>query len=640
MLPENEREDIVSRWKSIYPEKFQPLDYVFSKIKRGDRIFIHTACSEPQFLVRELVKYTEAHPKSIADAELMHVVSLGLAPYASQKFNSSFRHNSFFVGNSTRETVNSGFADYTPVFLSRIPKQFSNKMIPIDVALIQVSYPDVYGYVSVGINVDISKAAIENASVVIAQMNSNMPRVLGDTFIHLKEITSIVPYEEELLEFSPRVADDIAVEIARYASKIVKDGDTIQIGYGSIPSAVLLNLKHKNNLGIHSELLSDSMVELIKLGVVDNSKKSVIKGKTVASFCLGKKETYNYIHDNPMFEFKRIDYTNSPIVISRINNMTAINSALQIDLTGQATAESIGSLYYSGIGGSTDFMRSTPFAPGGKTILAIQSTAKNGEFSRIVPYLETGAGVTYNRGDLYYVVTEFGIAYIHGKNIRERAMDLIAIAHPKFRPWLIEEAKRLNLIYKDQAFIPGKQGEYPSHLEANRTTKSGLVLMLRPVNINDEPLIKDFFYSLSDNSLQSRFMTTRKDMPHELRQDFVVIDYTKELLILACVEHDEKKIVVGMGQYLKDEKNNLAEVAFAVRDNYQNMGIASELIKYLTVIAKREGLHGFVAEVLIDNKPMIHVFDKMGFTMTRKLGDGVFDLLMLFGDDESERQIN
>ena len=351
-----------------------------------------------------------------------------------------------------------------------------------------------------------------------------------------------------MLEYNPAVPDEIARQIGRYVASIVNDGDTIQVGYGSMPNAIVNSMSEKNNLGIHTELLTQSMAELIRKGVVDNSKKSLDRGKTVAAFCMGLKETYEYIDDNPFIEFKRISYTNNPLVIAQNNCMTAINAALQIDLTGQATAESIGNQFFSGIGGSADFMRGAILSPGGKTILVLQSTARNGEVSRIVPFLDPGTGVTLNRGDINYVITEYGIAYIHGKNIRERAMDLIAIAHPKFRPALIDEAKRLKLIYRDQAFIPGKRGEYPVHVETIRTTRQGTTLKMRPVNINDETLVKDLFYGLSDQSFQRRFMSTRLDMPHERRQDFVVIDYTKELVLLAfIIEPGGREVLAGNG---------------------------------------------------------------------------------------------
>ena len=520
-MNEKETEDrmnsSIDHWKKMYPEKFVAEEQIFKNIYRGDRIFISTGCGEPQYLVHALVQYVKAHPKAFADAEIFHIWTLGVAPYADESLTYNFRHNSFFVGNNTRNSVNSGLADYTPIFLSQVPKLLNSQRIPMDVALIQTSLPDKNGYVSLGISVDITMTAIENSELIIAQVNTNMPRTHGNSFIHLSDIDFVVHHDEKILEFSPMIPDEISQQIGKYVSRIVKDGDTIQIGYGSVPNAVLNCLKNKKHLGVHTELLTDKLVELISTGVIDNSRKNLNKGKTVASFCMATEKTYKYIDDNPQFEFRTIDYTNDPLVISRIKNITAINSALQVDLTGQASAESIGSTFYSGIGGSADFMRGSVLAPGGKTILAMQTTANNGEISRIVPFLDTGSGVTLNRGDIHYIVTEFGD--------RNRAMDIIAIAQPKFRPWLIEEAKKLNLIYKDQAFIPGKCGEYPEHLETYRTTRKGFPILLRPVRINDESLIKDLFYSLSDQSLKRRFMSMRKDVPHKVRQEFVVIDY-------------------------------------------------------------------------------------------------------------------
>ena len=621
-------------YKRIYPEKFLPEEKIFSHINRGDRIFIGTACSEPQYLVNALVEYVKSYPKAFFDTEVIHVWTLGVAPYADEKFKQNFRHNSFFIGMNTRNAVNKGIADYTPIFLSRVPQLLRNGIIDIDVALVQTSYPDEHGYLSLGVSVDIVKTAVESARLVVVQVNKQMPRVHGDAFIHIKDVDFIVPHDEEILEFTTKDSDDISNRIGKYVSLIIQDGDTIQVGYGRMPNAILKHLIGKKNLGVHTELISDGIVELMKAGVVTNSEKTVDRGKTIASFCMGTKPTYEYIHDNPSIEFKTIDYTNNPLIIAQQRRMTAINAALQIDLTGQATAESLGKSFFSGIGGQADFMRGAILAPGGKSILALRSTTEDEQTSRIVPFIPEGAGITLNRGDVHYVVTEYGIAYIHGKNIRERAMDLIAIAHPKFRPWLIEEAKKDGLIYRDQAFIPGKKGEYPEHLETFRTTKTGIKLFLRPVKISDEELLKDFFYSLSDQSLYRRFISTRKDMPHERLQEMVVIDYTKEMVILAVVEQNGKEVVVGVGQYGIQEYQHWAEVAFAVRDDYQYKGIGQVLLSYLTLIAKRNGLLGFTAEVLVENKPMLHLFEKMGFNIEKRSSAGVYELKMEFRGDE------
>ncbi len=621
---------VLKKLMSMYPDKFAPLERIFCRIHPGDTIFIGTGCGEPQFLVRELTSYNKAHPKAFVDAEVLQVWNLGVNSYAEEQFRENFRFNSFFIGTTAREAVNEGLADYTPIFLSAVPELFYRKRVPLDVALIQTSVPDVHGYVSLGISVDIVKAAVESASLVIAQANARMPRVHGDTFIHISGIDFVVPHDEPLLEYDVSIADDIAEKIGRYVARIVQDGDTIQVGYGSIPNAILAHLRGKKDLGVHTELLSDGIVELMKLGVINNARKDLNRDKTVAAFCMGKRETYEFIHDNPSFEFRPVSYTNNPLTIARNRNATAINSALEIDLSGQATAESLGKYFFSGIGGQADFMRGAMLSQGGKTILAIQSTAEDETVSRIVPFLKEGAGVTLTRGDLHYVVSEYGIAYLHGKNVRERAMDLIAIAHPKFRDWLIEEAKKLNLIYKDQAFIPGKRGEYPEELETRRTTRAGVKIFLRPVRLSDEPLLKDFFYALSPDSMYHRFITTRTSMQHEQLQKYVVIDYTREMVILAIMEEDGHEMIAGMGQYFIDEETHTAEVAFVVRDDHQGQGIGAELMRYLTLLAKRSGLHGFVAEVLMDNKPMLQLFEQMGFIIESRVEAGMYELKMTF----------
>jgi len=577
-----------------------------------------------------MVNYVESHPKAFFDTEIIHVYSFGIAPYTDPKFKRNFRHTSFFIGNNTRGPVNQGLADYAPVSLSNVPSLIRSGSVRIDVALVQTSLPDEHGYLSLGISVDMVKAATDKASLIIAQVNVEMPRVHGDGFIHIRDVDFIVPYDEPLLEVPVIAQDETTQRIGNYVARLVQDGDTIPVGYGGLPNAVLANLFHKRHLGVHSEFFSDGLVDLIKAGVVDNSQKTLTPGKIVAAFCMGKKSTYEFLNDNPTILFRTIDWTNNPLNIARQKNMVAINSALEIDFTGQATSDSIGGTFYSGVGGHQDFMRGALLAEGGRTILALKSTAMKDTISRIVPSLREGAGVTLNRGDVRYVVTEYGIAYLHGKNVRERTMSLISIAHPKFRPWLIEEAKKRGMIYKDQAFIPGKRGEYPENLETHRTTKTGLHLLLRPVKISDEPLLKDFFYSLSDRSLNRRFLSIRKDIPHERLQDFVIIDYSREVVILGIIGSAENELIVGVGQYGIDEKSHTAEVAFAVRDDQQNRGIGQEMLSYLTYLAKKEGLLGFTAEVLIDNKPMLHVFEKGGFDLKKKSDAGVYDLKMAF----------
>jgi len=623
-------EEYLAGFKKAYPKKFVSEDEIFSHIRRGDHIFVASGCGEPQYLVQAMIRYVESNPKAFFDAEIIHVYSLGLAPYTGAKYKANFRHNSFFIGNSTRDSINAGMADYTPISLSQVPSLLASGVVQIDVALIQTSMPDEHHYLSLGVSVDVVKAATEKAKIVIAQINPNMPRIHGDGFIHIRDIDFIIPYDEPLLEVTGAKTNEAIITIGKNVARLVQDGDTIQVGWGSLPNAVMFCLSNKKHLGVHTELLSDGLVDLIKAGVIDNSQKTIDHGKTVASFCMGNKSTYAFLDNNPSIALRTLDYTNNPVMMSRIDNMVAINSALEIDLSGQATSESIGGVFYSGIGGHQDFMRGALFSRNGKSILALKSTSKSDTVSRIVPALKEQAGVTLNRGDVRYVVTEYGIAYLHGKNIRERAMSLIAIAHPKFRPWLIEEAKKRGLIFKDQAFIPGKRGEYPVDLETYLTTKTGQQIFIRPVKISDETLLKDFFYSLSDKSIERRFISSRKDMPHERLQNFVVIDYTKEVVLVVIKGGESNQYVAAVGQYGIDENTHTAEVAFAVRDDQQNGGIGFELLKYLTYLAKRQGLLGFTAEVLVENKPMLHVFEKGGFDIKKKIDSGVYELTLKF----------
>jgi acyl-CoA hydrolase/GNAT superfamily N-acetyltransferase len=629
MAPDNFFEQL-DNFRKSYPKKFASEDEIFSHIRRGDHIFVASGCGEPQYLVQAMIRYVESHPKAFFDAEIIHVYSLGLAPYAGARYKANFRHNSFFIGNSTRDSVNKGMADYTPISLSQVPSLLASGVVRIDVALIQTSLPDDHDYLSLGVSVDIVKAAAENAKIVIAQVNPNMPRIHGDGFIHIKDVDFIIPYDEPLLEVTSAQTSEVIKTIGKNVARLVQDGDTIQVGWGSLPNAIMASLYNKKNLGVHTELLSDGLVDLINAGVIDNSKKTIDHGKTVASFSMGNKSTYDFLNNNPSISFRTLDYTNNPLIISRIENMVAINSALEIDLTGQATSESIGGVFYSGIGGHQDFMRGALFSKNGKTILALKSTSRDDTVSRIVPALKEQAGVTLNRADVRYVVTEYGIAYLHGKNIRERAMALISIAHPKFQPCLIEEAKKRGLIFKDQAFIPGKRGEYPEDLETYITTKTGNQIFIRPVKISDEPLLKDFFYSLSDKSIQRRFISFRKDMPHEILQNFVIIDYTKETVLVVILGDQSNQFIAAVGQYGIDEATHTAEVAFAVRDDQQNNGIGFALLQYLTYLAKRQGLLGFTADVLLENRPMLHVFEKGGFDIKKKIDSGVYELTLKF----------
>ncbi|HPT37997.1 MAG TPA: GNAT family N-acetyltransferase [Methanothrix sp.] len=639
--------EIMKRW----PGKFRDQErFIFQEIRPGDRIFVGTGCGEPQYLLKSLMDFIRRQPKSFVDAELVNIVTLGVAPYASDKFRDNFRLNSFFIGECTRNAVNEAAADYTPIFLSALPGLIRSGRIPLDVALIQTTPPDDNGNMNLGVSVDIMRAAIEKAALVIAQPNSCMPAVEGDGWISMDDVDFIMARDEPLLEYIDDPPGEIAQKIGSYVARIVEDGSTIQVGYGSAPNAIAASLQGKKHLGVHTELFSEAIAGLMRVGAVDNSEKSLYPGKSIATFCMGSKRTFEFLRENGSkdgsVKLLGIDYTNNPLIIAKNRKMTAINSALEVDLTGQATAESIGHRFYSGIGGQADFMRGAALAPEGKAILALPSTAKslasdgaggNGSgsdrgpvVSRIVPYLREGAGVTLNRGDIHYVVTEYGIAYLHGKSIRERAMDLISIAHPGFRHWLIEEAKRLHLIYPDQAFIPGIKGEYPEDLEAKKVTRTGLHLLLRPVKISDEPMLKEFFYSLSDESMYQRFISARRDIPHEVLQELVAVDYFTKMVLVAVKEDGGRQQICGLGQYGMNSDTYTADVALVVRDDCQKMGVAWELLCLLTYLAKKQGILGFTAEVLAGNDPVFRLFKKMGYNISKRNEEGVFEMKAMF----------
>ncbi len=437
---------MILNWQNTYKERLTDAKSALSRIRRGARIFIGSACGEPQLLVRTLIESAQ----NLADAEIIHFLDIGLASYTNEKYNNDFRHNALFIGSNSRAAIKEGNADYTPVFLSEIPLLIQRGSMPIDVALITVSPPDNNGYVSLGISVDITKTAAEMARYVVAEVNPNMPRTLGDSFLHISEISAFVENDVPLLEFVQKSPDNIAKAIGQLIADLIEDESTLQTGVGKIPNSVYPYLMNKNDLGIHTETFTDGLIDLIESGIVNCKKKSLHQGKIVSSFCMGTKKLYDYVHDNPLFEFRPCKYVNDPYVIAQNDKMVSINSALTVDLTGQVCSDSLGFEFYSGIGGQVDFVRGSAMSRRGKSIMVLPSTTDDGKISRIVPYLSPGSGVVVTRGDIHYVVTEYGVAYVHGKSIRDRAMMLINIAHPDFRAELLEAAKKQGYIYQDQ----------------------------------------------------------------------------------------------------------------------------------------------------------------------------------------------
>lgn len=424
-------------WKDLYRERLTTVDEAVRHIRSNDRVVIGHAVSEPTTIINAMVHNAEQYE----NVEIVHMVSMGRSPYCQPGMEKHFRHNSLFVGVSTRQAAAEGRADVTPVYFSEIPELFRTTL-PVDVALIHVSTPDEHGYCSFGVAVDYTKPAAECAKTVIAQVNPNMPRTLGNSFIHVSGIDCIVEVNDPIIELAPPKIGDVEREIGKNCASLIRDGDTLQLGIGAIPDAVLLFLKDKHDLGIHSEMVSDGVVELVEAGVITNRRKNFHPGKSVVTFLMGTRRLYDYVNNNPEVEMYPVDYVNDPCIIAQNDNLVSINSCVQVDLMGQVVSTSVGLKQISGVGGQVDFVRGANMSRGGKTIMAMSSTAAHGTVSKIVSLIDEGAAITTSRYDVNYVITEYGIAQLKGKTLRDRARALIEIAHPNFRASLVEEFER------------------------------------------------------------------------------------------------------------------------------------------------------------------------------------------------------
>ena len=609
-------------WETKYKSKIGNAVSAIKLIRPGNRIFIGTGCAQPQHLVSALVE-NSAH---IYDAHIIHLLTVGPAPYVNEKFRDKFKMNSFFIADNVREVLKMGIGDYTPIFLWEIPSEFETGRIPIDVALISVTPPDANGLCSLGVSIDIVKSAAANAKYVIAQVNRKMPRTLGDSFLHINTIDMLVPYDEDIVELPTPQPDETLRRIGQNIARLVEDGSTIECGIGRIPQALAEFLRDKKDLGVHTEMFSDWIIDLIECGAITCSKKTLNRNKVVASFCMGSRQLYDYIDNNPFFEFHPTEYVNDPNIIAQHEKMVAINVGLEIDLTGQICSDSLGYQFYSGIGGQVDFIRGAARSRGGKAIIAMPSTAKNDEISRIVPHLTEGAGVVTTRGDVHYVVTEYGIAYLHGKSIRERVLSLINIAHPKFRTGLIQAAKAQKYIYQDQIELDTVKVTYPEELERYDTLRDGTEIFFRPVKPTDETALSEMLYSLSEESVQKRYMTRTTMFPHKDVQKLTNIDYQQDIAIVGTVPGASGEQIVALAQYFLDPKTQTAEVAFIVQDEWQQKGMGTFLLDYITRIAKQRGVKRFSAKVLPVNKPMLAIFYNSGYKVNTEFDGDVYSI--------------
>ncbi|BBM88006.1 bifunctional acetyl-CoA hydrolase/transferase family protein/GNAT family N-acetyltransferase [Candidatus Uabimicrobium amorphum] len=599
-----------------------------TKIKSGQKVFIGSGAAVPQQLMQALAQRSD----ELYDTELVHILTLGVDPTVENRSVQNLHHATFFVGANIREEVQNCEADYTPIFLSEIPQLFTNKILPIDVALVQLSPPNEEGFCSYGVSVDIVKSAVESADYVIAEINTQMPRTQGDSFIHIDNIDQVVLHDSAILEYKTPVKDDVIKKIGGYIAMLIDDGATLQIGIGSIPDAVLAHLHDKKDLGIHTEMFSDGILPLIEKGVITNNCKTLHRNKIITSFVMGSKKLYDFVDNNPNVEFHPSQYTNDPFIIAKNDNMVAINSALQVDLTGQVCADSIGHAFYSGIGGQLDFIRGAARSISGKPIIALPSTAKNGEVSRIVTELSSGAGVVTTRGDVHYVVTEYGIAYLHGKSIRQRALSLINIAHPKFRAQLLQQAKTNHYLPEDQITITSEKNTYPQHTEKNVRTKTNRPIFIRPLKSSDEDLIKQMFYSLSDKTIYFRAFTTIKYLPRKILHHLVHIDYDTTMAL--CAIDKEHQHILGVARYYLEKRSNMIEIAVVVRDDWQNQGIGRLLINNLIQIARERGVRGVAMDILAENNKVLNIIKSSSHKLKISVEAGICHVKFLFDENE------
>lgn len=589
------------------PEKLLTAQASVKKIKNGSRVFLGTGCGEPQQLIRAMVE-----DPSIQDIVIYQMLSSTLSKYVNdENFLSRFSIKLFFISVLMRQSAFEGKIDYLPVYLSQIPTIFENHEIGLDVALIQVSPPGSHGYCSLGISVDITLSGMKNADIVIAQVNPEMPRTWGDSMVHIDEIDYLVEYKEPILESLPETKNKQVVErIGHYVNMLVDDGATLQIGFGHLPDAIVPYLCDKKDLGIHTQVITDGLLPLFRNKAITNKKKSYLPDRVVASLCMGSKELYDYVDNNPIFYFKSSEFVNDPNVIAKNDNFISISSALEVDLTGQVCTDSKGYLFYSGIGDQVDFIRGSAMSKGGFSIIIIPSTAQNGKISRIVPHLSEGAGVATTRGDIDIIVTEYGIAEMRRKSIYQRVMELARIAHPKFRKNLIEEAKKRHYIFPDQLPPTTQDLLFLDQYHHSLTLANGKNVDFRPLLPSDEFESRHFYYSLQEDSIYYRFFNKRKVFSRDmLQKQWAEVDYRRNMTIIGLMQLGKRKQIVAIGSYAEAGEDS-AEVAFLVKERLHGMGIGRYLLEILETIAKENNYKQFIATVLAENRKMLHVFQK------------------------------
>lgn len=609
-------------WADGYLTKRRTASQAIQKIRSGQRIFIGSACGEPQELVRAL----NETGKGLTGLELVRLMSFETPAMAdisrhAEMFSRNVRN--IYLGAAMDGSMIPNRQFITPLNLSEVPDLFLSRKLPIDVALIQTSPPDDFGWMSLGVSVDVTLAAANSADVVIAQVNPRMPRVLGHSFIHMNDVDIVVEHEEDVVSVPPQPQSDAASRIGKHIARLIEDGATLQIGLDAASQAALNALADKNDLGIHSQYINDDIMHLYSMGIINNRKKGINIGKIVASAAIGSVNLYEFINDNPAVDFHPSNYVNDPFIICQHHRMTSMNTARAVDLTGQVTAETSARTYFTGITGILDFVRGSRRSDGGKSIMILLSTSQDGSQSRIVPDLADAACVV-PRGDVQYVVTEYGVVNLFGKSLQERAMAMIEIAHPDFRQQLFDVAKEKGYIGSDRSLGEAVHAVYPLWMEEIVET-DGISVTIRPSKPVDDRRIQEHYYGLEREDILSRFFHEKTIFGRSETEQRSKTDYIKDLTILALVGEFGfgRVIAVGESRYLPEE--NMSEVAFSVNRKYQGKGIARRIMAKLAKSAKENGIAGLIAYTEVQNKKMINLFKSLPYPVkSRYVPEGLY----------------
>ncbi|MEN8246184.1 MAG: GNAT family N-acetyltransferase, partial [Thermodesulfobacteriota bacterium] len=616
-------------WADNYVKNKCTADQAIRQIRPGQRIFIGSSCGEPQYLVKALGEASRRY----TDIEIVRLLALESTPLtliADKSKSQSLTIRSFYLGSAKAERLSRNQRFITPINLSAVPHLFRSRLMPVNVALVQVTPPDDFGWMSLGVSVDITLAAAMSADLVIAQVNSQMPRVLGQSFLHVNDVDHIVEHDEPLITIGNRPESESAEDIGRLIARLIDDGSTIQFSPGTTPQATLLALADKNDLGVHSHYLTDEIMHLVSRGVVTNRKKGFNEGKLVGSTAVGTENLFEFIDNNPSIEFHPSDYVNDPSIISRHNKMVSISVAMAMDLTGQVAADALPYNNFSGVTGMLDFIRGAAQSPGGKSFILMTSTAMQGVKSRIVPSLDHTA-VVVPRGDVHYVATEYGVVNLFGKSLQERATAMISIAHPDYRDELFHEAKQQGLFGAERTFEESIYGVYPRQLEEN-TVIDDQTVTIRPAKPVDERRIQEHFYNLDKNDVVARFFHEKTAFVHDEMGKVSQVDYIKDLTIVAVVGEFGFGTVVGVGEYLLDPSDNTAEVAFSVSKEFKRKGLGKILMKKIGQAARDKGIAGLFAYTSLDNRGMISLFNTLPFKVKRSFEDDMVVLRCRFDE--------